>query len=217
LEPIAAFLNGVLLLPMIGYIVYESYRRFIAPVEIDSVLTLVIAVGGLLINLGSVYVLEGGEMSLNERGAFYHLLGDAGGSIAVIVSTVAVAVLDRPVIDPLAAILIAVFVFWSAVRVLRESSSILLERSPGRLDDVRAAVERVEGVDAVEDLHVWQVCSQLTVATITVRDVASSLEERRTVRETIHIRLAEQGIDHVTVEIIESAAESSEGRNGDDA
>lgn len=96
LAPVAAFLNGVLLLPMVGYIVYESYRRFLDPVAIDPVLTLVIAVGGLLVNLGSVYVLQGGEMSLNERGAFYHLLGDAGGSIAVIVSTVAVWAFDLP-------------------------------------------------------------------------------------------------------------------------
>jgi cobalt-zinc-cadmium efflux system protein len=210
LEPVAAFLNGVLLLPMVGYIVYESYRRFLNPVDIDPVLTLVIAIGGLLINVGSVYVLQGGEMSLNERGAFYHLLGDAGGSIAVIVSTVAVAVMDLPVIDPLAAILIAVLVLWSAGRVLRESSSILLQRSPVPLDDLRAAVVGIDGVVAVEDLHVWQVCSQLTVATITIRDSSASLEERRAVRERVRRQLADHGIDHATIELVEDSVESNE-------
>ncbi|MFB6149407.1 MAG: cation diffusion facilitator family transporter, partial [Halobacteriales archaeon] len=69
LEPLAAFLNGVLLIPMVGYILWESYQRFLEPVAINPELTLIIATGGLLVNIGSVYVLQGGEMSLNERGA----------------------------------------------------------------------------------------------------------------------------------------------------
>ncbi|WP_396613334.1 cation diffusion facilitator family transporter (plasmid) [Haloferax sp. S1W] len=212
LEPIAAFLNGVLLLPMVGYIVYESLRRFNSPVEIDPILTLVIAVGGLGINLGSVAVLRGDEMSLNERGAFYHLLGDAGGSIAVIVSTIAVAVFDLPVVDPIAAIFIAVLVFWSAARVLRESTSILLERSPIPPDNVRQTVLDIESVSAVEDLHVWQVCSQLTVATLTVRDSSRSLEDRQRTRAAIHTRLAELGINHVTVELVDEPRDGRDSR-----
>lgn len=203
LEPAAAFVNGVLLLPMVGYIVYESYQRFLDPVAIDPTLTLVIAVGGLLVNLGSVYVLQGGEMSLNERGAFYHLLGDAGGSVAVIVSTVAVAIFDLPVADPFAAVLIALIILWSAGRVLRESTAILLERSPIDPDEVRDELGQIDGIDAVEDVHVWQICSQLTVATVTARDSAASIEARRQTRNSAHDRLEELGIDHATIELVE--------------
>lgn len=212
LEPIAAFLNGVLLLPMVGYIVYESYQRFVNPIEIDPMSTLIVAVGGLLINLGSVYVLQGGEMSLNERGAYYHLLGDAGGSIAVIVATISVAVFNLQVADPIAAVLIAVLVLWSAGKVIRESSSILLERSPIPSDEVRETVSNIDGVVGIEDIHIWQLCSQLTVATISARDSAKSIEERRTIRAEIHDRLTELGIDHVTVELAETTAEPSESR-----
>ena len=212
LEPAAAFLNGVLLLPMVGYIVYESYQRFIDPVQIDTGLTLVIAVGGLLINLGSVYVLEGGEMSLNERGAFYHLLGDAGGSVAVIVSMIAIAVFEVPVADPIAAILIGALVLWSAGKVLRESTAILLERSPIPQAEVRQRVASVEGIQAVEDVHVWQICSQLTVASITASDAAESLDERQTIRAAIHRTLSDLGIDHATVELVESTVERIDSR-----
>ncbi|MXR43098.1 cation diffusion facilitator family transporter [Halobaculum sp. WSA2] len=202
LEPVAAFLNGVLLLPMVGYILWESYQRFLEPVAINPELTLIIATGGLLVNVGSVYVLQGDEMSLNERGAFYHLLGDAGGSVAVIVSTVAVAVFDLPVADPAAAVLIGILVLASAGNVLRESTSILLERSPVSPEELRAELTTLDGVDQIEDLHVWQVCSQLIVATVQLTDTGTTLEEQRAIRSRVHDHLADQGIDHATVELV---------------
>jgi len=209
LEPVAAFVNGILLVPMVGYIVWETYQRFLDPVAINAELTLVIATGGLLVNLGSVYVLQGGEMSLNERGAFYHLLGDAGGSVAVIVSTVAVAVFDLPVADPAAAILIGVLVLWSAGTVLRESTSILLQRSPASPEDLRARLVELDGVEAVDDLHVWQVCSQLTVGTVRVVSDSPGADTRSTLQQRIHELFSEQGIDHTTVEILHSREQLS--------
>jgi cobalt-zinc-cadmium efflux system protein len=213
LEPVAAFLNGVLLLPMVGYIIWESYQRFLEPVAINPALTLIIATGGLLVNVGSVYVLQGDEMSLNERGAFYHLLGDAGGSVAVLVSTTAVAVFDLPVADPIAAVLIGVLVLISAGNVLRESSSILLERSPVSADALRDELTELDGVEGVEDLHVWQVCSQLTVGTVRIADTATTLEEQRTIRSRVHDRLTDRGIDHATVELV-GRIESDSGPAG---
>lgn len=210
LEPVAAFLNGILLIPMVGYIVWESYQRFLDPVSIDPVLTIIIATGGLLVNLGSVYILQGDEMSLNERGAFYHLLGDAGGSIAVIVSTAAVAVFDLPVTDPIAAVFISLLILWSAGTVLRESTSILLQRSPIDSDELKTELTTLVGVEWVVDLHVWQVCSQLTVGTVRLVDEATSLEERRETRLRVHDHLTERGIDHATVECIDADEADSE-------
>lgn len=129
-EPFAAFLNGVLLVPMVLYLVYESYQRYLSPVEVDATMTMVLAAGGLLVNVVSVYVLQGGEMSLNERGAYYHLLGDAGASVAVVVSMLVVRVTGLTVVDPLTAVLIAGLIVWSAVKLLRESGVIFFQQSP---------------------------------------------------------------------------------------
>ena len=106
LETMAAFFNGALLLPMAGYIIWESYQRYINPTQIGTLPTLIIGIGGLIVNLISVYYLEGDEMSLNEKGAFYHLLGDAGGSIAVIISTLTIRYTRILATDPITAILI---------------------------------------------------------------------------------------------------------------
>jgi cobalt-zinc-cadmium efflux system protein len=207
LEPLAAFLNGLLLLPMVGFIVWESYQRFLQPVEIGVGPTLVIATGGLLVNVASVYVLGGGEMSLNERGAFYHLLGDAGGSIAVIVSTVVVAVTGIEIVDPITAGLIAALVTWSALKVLRGSSAIFFQRTPLDPSDVRADLEAVDGVDRVTDFHAWQICSQITVATAHVQADTETVDDVNALNHRLHDVLAGHGVDHATVEVLTGSGE----------
>jgi cobalt-zinc-cadmium efflux system protein len=204
LEPFAAFLNGVLLLPMVGFILWESYQRFLNPIEIGTGPTLAIAFGGLLVNVGSVYVLQGGEMSLNERGAFYHLLGDAGGSVAVIVSTVVIEVTGIRIIDPITAALIAVVVTWSAVKVLRGSGAIFFHRTPFDTDEIRTHLLGVEGVKSVDDFHAWQICSQITVATTHIETTVETMAEAEDMTRRIHEELAHHGIDHATVELCPS-------------
>jgi cobalt-zinc-cadmium efflux system protein len=201
LEPLSAFVNGALLIPMVGFIVYEAYQRFLDPLAIATVPTLAIAVGGLVVNLVSVYVLEGGEMSLNERGAFYHLLGDAGGSIAVIVSVLAVEYTGIRVLDPITAGLIALVIIWSAGKLLRGSGEIFLHRAPFDVDTVQAAITDIEGVDQVADLHAWQICSEITIATTHVETAAGTAADAETVTRDVHDVLDENDVDHATVEL----------------
>jgi len=201
LEPLSAFLNGALLLPMVAFILWESYQRFLDPVGIGTGPTLAIAIGGLVVNLVSVWILEDGEMSLNERGAFYHLLGDAGGSVAVIVSTLVVGYTDLVWLDPLTAGLIAVLVVWSAGKLLRGSGAIFLGRSPVDPDRLRAAIADVEGVTGVIDLHAWQICSELTVATAHVGTSTQTMAEAAALNREVHAVLGKYGVDHATVEL----------------
>lgn len=203
IEPFAAFLNGVLLIPMVMYLVYESYQRYLSPVEIDTTMTLILATGGLLINVASVYVLQGGEMSLNERGAFYHLLGDAGASVAVIVSMLIVRFTDFYLVDPATAVIIAGLIVWSAAILLRESGAIFFQQSPIEPEEVQTAIESLEGVEDVEDLHVWALSSQISVASVFVTDSTTTLNERDALVTRIHDLLeSEFDITHATVEVV---------------
>lgn len=201
LEPLAAFLNGALLIPMVALILWESARRVLDPVAIGTGPTLAIAGGGLVINLVSVWILEGGEMSLNEKGAFYHLLGDAGGSIAVIVATVGVSVTGVRWLDPLAAAIIAAVIVWSAWQLLRGSGAIFLGRSPIHPEEICAAVREIDGVTDVPDFHAWQICSQLTVATAHVGTTAAGMDDVDAINRRIHAVLGEHGVDHATIEL----------------
>lgn len=202
-EPFAAFLNGVLLVPMVLYLVYESYQRYLSPVEIDATMTMVLAAGGLLVNIGSVYVLRGSEMSLNERGAYYHLLGDAGASVAVIVSMLVVRFTGLTIVDPLTAVLIAGLIIWSAVKLLRASGVIFLQQSPVEPEQIREALHALDGVEHIEDLHVWSLSSQISVASVYVTDSTTTLNERDALVARIHELLeSEFGVTHSTVEVM---------------
>jgi cobalt-zinc-cadmium efflux system protein len=203
IEPFAAFLNGILLIPMVGYLVYESYQRYLSPVDIDTTMTLLLATGGLLINLASVYVLQDREMSLNERGAFYHLLGDAGASVAVIVSMLVIHFTDIYFLDPATAVIIAGLIVWSAVILLRESGAIFFQQNPVDSEDLRVSLESLQSVETVEDLHVWALSSQITVASVFVTDSTTTLDERDALVTRIHDLLeSEFDITHATVEIV---------------
>ncbi|ELZ26003.1 cation diffusion facilitator family transporter [Natrinema limicola] len=201
LEPFAAFLNGLLLLPMVAVILWESSQRFLEPVAIGTGPTIAIAFGGLLVNIGSVYVLHGDAMSLNEKGAFYHLLGDAGGSVAVIVSVVAIELTGIRVIDPITAALIAVVVAWSAATVLRGSGEIFFLKTPLESEEIRSHIREIDGVEAVDDFHAWQICSQITVATVHVETDVETMIAAESVTRRIHDELAGHGVDHATVEL----------------
>jgi cobalt-zinc-cadmium efflux system protein len=188
---------------MVLYLIYESYQRYLSPVEIDTTMTLILATGGLLINLASVYVLQGGEMSLNERGAFYHLLGDAGASVAVIVSMLVIRFTDLYLVDPVTAVIIAGLIVWSAVILLRESGAIFFQQSPIDPEEVETAIEALDGVETVEDLHVWALSSQIAVASVFVTDSTTTLDERDALVTRIHDLLeSEFDITHATVEVV---------------
>lgn len=207
LETLSAFLNGALLLPMAAYILWESYQRFLNPIEIGIVPTIAIGIGGLLINLFSVYYLKGGEMSLNEKGAFYHLLGDAGGSIAVIISTTIIYFTGFQAVDPVTAVLIAGLIVWSAAKVLSGSTEILLQKSPIDSQNLRNKILEIENVHGVKDIRIWSLCSQVIIASLHICDDSKTLEESQKTRRSIRQLLQKEGVDHATVEMEEHGEE----------
>lgn len=207
-EPFTAFLNGILLMPMVGYLVWESYQRYLDPVEIDPMMTAALATGGLLVNFGSVYYLQGGEMNLNEKGAFYHLLGDTGASVAVIVSMLVVEFTGSTLADPITAVLIAVIIIWSVVKLLRESGEIFFQRSPVSVDEVENRLKGIEGIVDVDDVHIWQLSSTIRVASMHLTDDAASLEEReRLKKQAVDVLHEDFDVDHATIDM---AAEMNE-------
>jgi len=161
----------------------------------------VLALGGLGVNLLSVYVLQGREMNLNERGAYYHLLGDAGGSVAVVVSMVVVEFTGFTVVDPVIAVFIAVLVLWSAGKLLRGSGEIFLHAAPVTRGDIETRLRTVPGVTGISDSHTWQICSEITVATVQVDVTVEDVEAAAALTERLHRELSDLGVDHATVEL----------------
>jgi cation diffusion facilitator family transporter len=177
IEILAAVANGLLLLGVAGYVLVEAVLRIGQPAEISSELMLVVAGAGLVVNLGSVALLHRGRKdSLNVRGAYLEVLGDAFGSLAVLVAGVVILTTGWTYADTLASLAIGFLVVPRAWHLLREALDVLLEAAPRGvdLDDVRAHILGVDGVLGVHDLHAWTITSGLPVlsAHVVVSDAA---------------------------------------------
>lgn len=162
-EILAALFNGVTLLALSAFIVYEAVPRLFHPEPIQSGIMMAVAFVGLVVNVAGFFLLRPhSEKNLNIRGALLHVLGDLLSSVAVLVGGLFVWWRGWTWIDPLLSLLIAAVIVSGAVRITREALGILLEFAPA---DVKAAeVEQMildqPGVLGLHHLHIWSLSSR---------------------------------------------------------
>lgn len=207
-EIIAAFLNGLLLVAVAAWVLFEAIRRLSDPPEVLGGWMLAVAVGGLAVNVAAFAILaRSGRESLNVEAALRHVLADALGSVGVIVASIVILATGWELADPIASAAIALLILASAWGVLRDSGHILLEGAPS--DIATAEVERVilgvPGVEAVHDLHVWTITSgfdALSAHVLVGRD-----EDCHALRREVEQALATSfGIRHTTLQVDHAAA-----------
>lgn len=201
-EILAAFINGSALLLVSVGIVWEAIGRLRNPEPLESGLMLVVASGGLVVNIVAARLLHAGAAhSLNVRGAYLHVLSDLLGSVAAILAALAVRYQGWTIADPVASIVMTALIVRGAWQLVRESVDVLLEAVPPHisLDAVRTAISAVRGVTSVHDLHVWTVTSGMVAGSVHV--VVPEPTAHQAALEAIHAAMARCGIGHVTVQI----------------
>ena len=165
-EVLAAGANAVLVLGLAGAVAVAGLRRLADPPPIEPGLVLVAGAVGLVANLGGLALLAGGRTeSLNVRGAFLEVLGDALGSVAVLAAAAVVGLTGYQRADPIASLLIAVLIVPRGVKLLRDTAEVLLEATPRGVDlaEVRRHMLAQPGVVGVHDLHAWTITSGVPV------------------------------------------------------
>lgn len=201
-EILAALVNGAALIVIAIFILVEAWGRFREPPEVDAPLMIAIALGGLLINLVGLLVLSGRRAeSLNLRGAWLHVLSDALGSLQAVVAGVLILFFGWAWVDPLASVLIALLVAWSAWSLLRDSVAVLMEGSPAHIDvtEVRETLRDTPRVLDVHDLHIWTITSGLdSLSAHVVVEPEAPEDLLATIQQTLHDRF---GIEHVTIQL----------------
>jgi len=162
LEILTALVNGSLLVFVAAILAFKAFRRFFAPVPIDSPIMLGVALAGLAANIAGLWLLSGHE-NLNIRGARMHILGDALSSAGVVAAAIVIALTGWYRLDPVIAGVVAIVIAVGAVRLVREAVDVLLEATPAGLviEEVRRAIAAVPGVLEVHDLHVWSITTGL--------------------------------------------------------
>ena len=202
---LAAFVNGLTLLAIVGWILIEAVQRFITPSDVMGETMLVVASAGLVVNIIAFAVLHGGDKeNLNIRGAALHVAGDLLGSVAAIIAAIVIIYSGWMAIDPILSIAVAMLILKSAWSLVRRSAHVLLEGAPDWLD-VPAMQERiiaqVPQVAGVHHVHVWGLTPQDLMMTMHVRLSGKLDNPTSVIRQIKKIMLDEYGIGHSTIEI----------------
>ena len=209
-EILAAFVNGLTLVLISGWIIWEAVGRFRDPPDVLGGWMLAVAAVGLVVNAISAAILMRSEhASLNMRAALRHVLADFLGSLGVIVAAVVILLSGWTVVDPLVSIAIALLILGSAWAVLRDSTAILMEETPSGLDAdaVARAIIEVPGVTSVHDLHVWTITSGFEALSAHV--LVGRGEDCHGLRREIERVLASQfDITHTTLQVDHDASEA---------
>ncbi len=202
---LAAFVNGLSLLIIVGWILIEAVRRLMSPSEVMGPMMLAVATAGLFVNIFAFIVLHGGDKdNLNIRGAVLHVAGDLLGSVAAIVAAIVIIYTAWMPIDPILSILVALLILRSAWHLVKRSAHILLEGAPEWLDKDRMQerlVERVPAVNSIHHVHVWGLTPQHLMLTMHVALTGNPPEPTAVVRRIKGVLREDFGISHSTIEI----------------
>jgi len=209
-EILAAFVNGLTLVLVSGWIVWEAVQRFDDTPEILGGWMLVVALAGLLVNvLAATILIRAGRESLNVEAALRHVFADLLGSGAVLVAALVIVTTGWTLVDPLVSIGIALLIVASAWGVLRDSTSILMEATPSGIDAeaVATAIVDVDGVTSVHDLHVWRITSGFDALAAHV--LVGRGEDCHGLRREIEAVLRDRfGITHTTLQVDHDASDA---------
>ena len=215
MEILAALANGVALVVISLLIAYEAVHRLRQPEPVEGFEMLLIAGGGLVVNLFNAWLLHrASEENLNMRGAFLHIIGDALGSVGAIIAGVLIWRWGWTVADPIISFVICALIIFSSWQLIHESVNILLEGTPSHIN-VRSVVEAmhaVNGVADVHELHIWTISSgkEALSAHVTLEADAAHRVTLEALQEALR---AQFNITHVTIQIeLPDEDEAASGR-----
>lgn len=200
-EALAAFVNSLVMLAVIGWIGFEASQRFSRPEPVKGATVFVVAAAGLIANLVVAWVLSHDKKSVNTKAAFVHVIGDLLGSIAALIAGAVIYQTGWLQIDPLLSLFVCLLVLKSTISVLLESFHFLMEGVPHHIDYLQVGTDltAIKGVLSVHDLHVWEMTpgEPALIGHVEIRD----LQEWPTVLRAVKSMLLKQhGIDHVTLQ-----------------
>lgn len=199
IEILAALTNGFLLIGICIFIFYEGIHRFIEPSHVHAETMLYVAIAGFIANAVSARLLHKSE-HITTRSAYLHVLTDLFSSGGVIVAAIVLSVTDWLWIDPAISMGIALLIGRSAFRVIWNAGVILMESSPSHVsvDRVRQDLERIQGVESVHDVHIWQLGNTEYSASM---HVVTDREPDAVVVDVKQAMESAFGIRHVTVQV----------------
>ena len=162
MEILAALINGTTLILLSVFIIYEAYTRFVTPQTVESRTMLLVAAIGLVANgIAAGAMMRSSKESLNLRGAYLHILGDALSSVGVIVGGILIYFFQWVLVDPIISVAISLVILRGAFTLVKDSANILLDAVPEHvdLDEVQSSLKTIAGVKGLHHVHLWTLAS----------------------------------------------------------
>ena len=214
LEVLSALFNGLLLIGIAGLIAYEGVHRLRDPQPLKAGLMLAVAVAGLAVNLAGMALLARSR-SMNVRGAFLHVVGDAISSVGVIAAGLIVWITGWTLADPIVSLLIAGLIAAGAASLIRDAVHVLLEAVPSHIDlkAVLSAMKGLDGVCGVHDLHVWTIGHDRHALSAHLVCPDRGTDRDRILGAAQEVLRERFGITHTTLQV--ESAEYGKGAPGD--
>jgi cobalt-zinc-cadmium efflux system protein len=201
IEVIAAFVNALAMLGVVGWIFYEAIDRLASPVPVKGLSVFIVAGIGLLVNIAVAWSLSRDRENVNTRAALIHVMGDLLGSVAAIVAGLVIYFGGPLMADPLLSMFVAALILRSTIGVLRETTLVLLDSVPQGVDygAVGQSLARIPGIVSVHDLHVWSMVPGRSAvsAHVLVDDIDEWPAILRRARQALQ---GEFQIDHITLQ-----------------
>lgn len=202
-EILSAQLNGLTLMLLAAYFVYEGVRRLVEPPAVEGQFVFWTALAGIAVNVAATFLISRADRSsLNVEGAFQHILNDLFAFIATAIAGLLVWTAGLTRADAVASLVVAALMIKAGYGLLRDAGRVLMEAAPAGLDpsELGARLARRPCVEEVHDLHVWEVSSGYPAlsAHVLVDTQGDCHAVRRDLQELLRDAY---GITHTTLEV----------------
>lgn len=180
------------------FVIYESIRRIINPIEINYTGMLFISVLGVIINLFATFFTKEGD-SLNQKAVNLHMLEDVLGWVIVLIGSIIMKFTSIAILDPILSILVSIFILFHTCKYMKKILDIFLEKTPENIniDDLKNHLLKIEGVIGVHHIHVRSIDGYNNFATLHIKVKEYDPEIKYKVKE----ELEEHNIGHSTIEL----------------
>ncbi len=205
IEILASMINGTLLIVLALFVIISAIRRYFEPIEVDGKIMLIVSIAGLVANIAGIYILREHTHNLNIRGAFLHIIGDTLSSLGVISGSIIIILTGFNLIDSILGIIIGLFIFYNAIRLIKDATDILMESVPHELkieDIINELKSDIKGVKDIHDIHIWSISSGIYVLSAhIVTDVNTLTESDEIINKVKSLMNTKYNIAHTTIQI----------------
>jgi len=193
---LGGLITTIILIIGSSLMIYNSIIRIFNPVDINYNGMIIFAVFGAFVNFMAAYLTRKGD-SINQKTVNLHMLEDVLGWLVVLIGAIIMKFTDIRIIDPILSILVAIFIFITALKTLKEILDLFLEKTNLDVDEIISHLKEIDKVYDVHHIHIWSIDGINNYATMHIVTDEDSVKIKELVRE----ELKEHNIVHTTIEL----------------